>query len=164
MLQGFVRWRLHRGGATYLLLTPQPTVVDTASFGELSMSEESIKSEIARLEERRCHALRSGDVETLANLVADDLQHVHGSGKVDNKIAYLDGVATKYRFNRIERGELNIRVYGDIAVVIGPLSQTVSTVGVEGVKNIEAITTQVWRRVEDGWKQNTCQNQFIKVA
>lgn len=120
--------------------------------------------EILRLETLRCNALTAGDVQALGALMADDLVHVHGNGHVDGKAGYLDGVAHKYRFHRIERGELNIRVYGDVAVIHGALSQTVSVNGIDKLNNISAVATQTWVRGDDGWKQNTCHVAFLSVA
>ena len=128
------------------------------------MTQEATEAAIVELEGRRRHALMAGDIDALAALMADDLRHVHGSGQVDDKATYLNGVATKYRFHRIERGDLDVRFYGDVAIVMGPLSQTVSTTGVEGSKHIEAMTTQTWVRDHDGWRQNTCHMQFLKVT
>lgn len=128
------------------------------------MTAQDTHDEIARLEEQRCTALTSGDVAALSALVSDDLVHIHGSGHIDGKEAYLRGVENKYTFHRIERGALNIRSYGDLAVVVGPLSQTVSVIGVDKRNEISAIVTQTWVRRDGGWKQNTCHMGFLTVA
>jgi len=128
------------------------------------MNEETVRQEIERLEKRRCDALTSGNVATLGALLTDDLVHIHGSGTVDDKAAYLKGVENKYKFHRIERGHLTIRVYGDVIVVNGPLDQTVSVSGIEKLNQIKAITTQTWVRSKDGWKQSTCHMGFISVT
>lgn len=128
------------------------------------MAQADIREEILQLEAQRIAALTSGDVEALGKLVADDLVHVHGNGHMDGKDAYLQGVATKFKFHRIERGELTIRAYGDVAVVVGPLSQTVSVNGIDKLNEISAISTQTWVRGADGWRQNTCHMAFLSVA
>jgi len=128
------------------------------------MSDDTIRREILRLEKLRCDALTSCDIETLGALMTEDLVHIHGSGQVDDKVSYLNGVKNKYKFHRIERGELRVRVYGDFVVVNGPLSQTVSVNGIEKLNQIKAITTQTWIRSGDGWKQSTCHMGFLSVT
>jgi hypothetical protein len=91
----------------------------------------------------------------LTSLLAEDLVHIHGNGHVDDKAAYLDGVANKYKWYRLERSALNIRIYGETAIVTGRLSQALSIKGNEKVNDIEGFLTQTWVRAEDGWKQNT---------
>jgi ketosteroid isomerase-like protein len=128
------------------------------------VASESAKREIEALEKRRCAALTSGDVGALGELMADDLVHVHGNGHRDGKADYLYGVQHKYRFHTIERGELNIRVYGNVAVVVGPLNQVVSVNGVDKLNTISAVVTQTWVRSGDGWKQSTCHMGFLSVS
>jgi hypothetical protein len=125
------------------------------------MNIEGWHYEILRLEERRCAALTSGNVEELRDLMADDLVHIHGNGAIDDKAGYLKGVETKYVFHRVERGDLKIRIYEDFAVVIGALDQTLSVRGIDNLNHIKAITTQTWIRTSAGWKQNTCHNAFL---
>jgi ketosteroid isomerase-like protein len=128
------------------------------------MTEETVRQEITRLEKRRCDALTSGDVAALAALMAEDLVHIHGSGQMDGKTAYLDGVANKFTFHSIERGELKIRDYGNLVVVNGPLKQTVSVKGVDKLNHVSAIVTQTWVLGSDCWKQNTCHMAFLSVT
>jgi ketosteroid isomerase-like protein len=122
---------------------------------------ETIRAEILAAEAQRCSALMAGDISALGALMSDDLVHVHGNGKIDGKDAYLDGVAKLYVFHGVERGKLNIRLYGNVAVVVGTLQQTVSVRGVEKINEISAITTQTWLRDAAGWKQTTCHNAFL---
>lgn len=125
------------------------------------MSVETVRQEIIDLENKRIAALKAGDVETLSALVSDDLVHIHGRGHVDDKAGYLAGVANKFKFHRIERGPLQIRVYGDVVVVNGPLSQTVSVTGVDKQNDVSAIVTQTWIREQGHWRQNTCHMHFV---
>ncbi len=128
------------------------------------MTDDAIREKILALEEQRCNALTSGDVDALGALVADDLVHVHGDGRLEGKDDYLNGVKNKYQFHKIERGDLSIRNYGDIVVVVGPLNQTVSVNGVDKLNNIKAVSTQTWVRGDDGWKQSTCHMGFLSVS
>lgn len=125
---------------------------------------DTTRDEILALEKRRCAALTSHDLAALRDLMADDLVHIHGNGAIDDKAGYLEGVETKYVFHRVERGDLNVRIYGDVAVVIGTLDQTVSVRGIDKRNEIKAITTQTWVRTGAGWKQSTCHNAFLGVS
>ena len=128
------------------------------------MSSDTVRDEIIALEKRRSAALTSGNIEAVRELMADDLVHIHDNGAIDDKAGYLKGVETKYVFHRIERGDLNIRIYGDVAVVIGPLDQTVSVRGIDKLNQIKAIATQTWVRSGATWKQSTCHNAFLSVS
>ena len=122
------------------------------------------EGQILELERRRCAALMAGDIAALGELVSDDLVHIHGNGAADDRAGYLKGVADKYRFHDVRRGDLTVRAYGDWAVVTGRLTQTIVVVGSEERHAIEAMTTQTWVRDGDGWRQNTCHNAFLNRA
>jgi ketosteroid isomerase-like protein len=128
------------------------------------VTDETARLEIHDLEKQRCAALIAGDIAALDALMADDLVHIHGNGHIDDKAAYLKGVETKFIFHRIERGDLNVRVYGAVAVVIGTLSQSVSVRGIDKKNEIKALTTQTWIHGSAGWKQNTCHNAFLLLS
>ncbi|WP_170162080.1 nuclear transport factor 2 family protein [Paracoccus siganidrum] len=110
------------------------------------------------LESRRCAALMGADEAVLAGLLTEDLVHIHLNGHVDDKPGYLAGFRDKYIFRNIERGELTIRIFGDAAVMTGPLIQTIVVRDSGQVIDVRAITTQVWSRDGDGWRLNTCHN------
>ena len=128
------------------------------------MTEDAVRQEIERLEAKRIEALTSGDVAALGALMAEDLVHIHGNGHMDGKADYLDGVENKYTFHRIERGDLKIRVYGDIAIVNAPLTQSVSVNGIDKINEISAVVTQSWVRGDEGWKQSTCHMGFLSIT
>ena len=128
------------------------------------MTDDTDRETILALERRRCEALTSADVAALAEIVSDDLIHIHGNGHIDGKADYLAGVDSKYIFHRIERGDLDVRIYGDFAVVVGPLEQTVEVRGVDKRNEIKALPSQTWIRTPEGWKQNTCHMHFLSMA
>jgi hypothetical protein len=127
------------------------------------MAKDDIHQQIIDLENARIEALTSGDVEAVGMLMAEDLVHIHGNGHMDDRSAYLDGVANKFKFHRIERSGLKIRVYDNAVVVNGAISQTVSVNGVDKINQLEGVATQTWMRSDDGWKQSTCHMHFLSV-
>ncbi len=128
------------------------------------MADVSAEQDIQDQERRRCAALTAGDVDALAAIVSDDLVHIHGNGHVDGRADYLAGVENKFIFHRIDRGDLDIRVYGDCAVVVGPLEQTVQVRGIDKLNEIKAIVSQTWVRTAGQWRQNTCHMHFLATA
>jgi ketosteroid isomerase-like protein len=109
--------------------------------------------EIERLERERCRELMARDVGAVAALVDDDLVHIHASGRVDTKAEYLRGVEERFVFRNVARQDLVVRVYGDIAVATGGLTQTVEVVGTPEKRQMRAVVTQVWRRRDGAWRQ-----------
>lgn len=116
------------------------------------MADKSIENEIRRLETARCRALVAGNISEVESLVGDDLVHIHGNGKVDNKTSYIRMMALDVRFLRAERTQLDVRVYGDVAVATGPLQQSIQPTGSDQRINLHIMTTQVWRQAAGAWK------------
>jgi len=116
------------------------------------MNEEA---EIRGAEDARIASLLAGDCDKLAGLLADDLVHIHANGLVDSKASYLASVREKLYFLKIERPELQIRLFGDTAVVTGKLNQTMRIRDSGAVLELQAVVTQVWLKVSGGWQQST---------
>lgn len=116
------------------------------------------EAEVRAAEDRRCAALRAGDAAALAALLSDDLVHIHLNGRVDDRAGYLAGFRDLYTFRAVRRGDLTIRIYGDTAVMTGPLVQSLSVRATGQRIDVTAITTQVWLRTPQGWVLTTCHN------
>ncbi|MEM5499977.1 nuclear transport factor 2 family protein [Ahrensia kielensis] len=121
-------------------------------------NETHVIDQLRAAETARCEALMRNDVAALTCLLRDDLAHVHLNGTVDSRSDYLAGVRDRFRFLSVNRGALNIRVYGDTAVMIGKLIQRTRNLSELSEHDISAVTTQVWVRDTDGWKLSTCHN------
>ncbi len=115
-------------------------------------------SELKAAEAERCQALMNNDVEGLSAMLAENLAHIHLNGNVDGKNAYLEGVRDRFRFLSVKRDNLNIRVLGDTAVMIGDLIQQTRALTTNEDFDIQAVTTQVWERKNNKWVLNTCHN------
>jgi ketosteroid isomerase-like protein len=98
-------------------------------------------------------ALTSADSKALADLLGDDLVHIHANGHIEDKQQYLESISTKLQFIKVERASLNIRVYGDVAVATGILNQTVRVKASGATIDMRAVTTQNWICREDRWVQ-----------
>ena len=110
----------------------------------------SSESEIIALEARRCDAIGSGDLDALASVLADDYLHVLAPGRTVNKAEYIEIIRNSPR--RPKRGALQVRLYGDAAVLTGDLENNIGVAG-EAVRVIPAFCTQVAAREDDGhWR------------
>ena len=106
-----------------------------------------LTDELEALEARRAEAIGTGDLEALADVLADDYLHVLAPGKVVNKAQYVEMIRNGPR--RPHRGPLTVRVYGDAAVITGDLENNIGAPG-DVRRVIPAYCTQV--AVRDGGK------------
>jgi ketosteroid isomerase-like protein len=105
--------------------------------------------EVLELEARRCAAVAAGDLDGLADTLADDYLHVWGGGTTTGKVAYVAELKAGPRTH--ERSNLVVRVYGDAAVVTGDVLNTMSYPG-RPVRVVRAFVTQVAVRSAGGWR------------
>ena len=107
---------------------------------------------IAREAERR-RALVEDDMAALADLLDDELVHVHATGNVHGKPDVLNHAGNVLRFLDVARGPLRIRSLGpDAAVMTGPMTNTVRRRGHDDESVVvEAFVTQVWLRRNAQW-------------
>lgn len=92
--------------------------------GQQVNAGDSTKKEIERLEEQRNRAILSGDAATLERMTADDYTFITLRGELRTKAEIVKGFQSglfKYESRTIS--DLNVRVYGDTAVVTGRSTQ-----------------------------------------
>ncbi|HKP59747.1 MAG TPA: nuclear transport factor 2 family protein [Polyangiales bacterium] len=85
----------------------------------------SEQAELLELERRRCAAISGGDVEALKALLSDDYVHVHMNAAVDDRAGHLEGIARRPR--QTTRGQLQVRIYADFAVLTGELTNHIAS-------------------------------------
>jgi ketosteroid isomerase-like protein len=115
-------------------------------------ADPAIRAELLAVEERRKQALLAVDLETLADLYDESLLHTHAPGLTHTKAQLLEHVATRQAYRDMTRGDLTIRLIGDVAIVTGRLVNRLgSPDGSDRVVSGQVI--QVLRRCEDGhWR------------
>ncbi|KJH76773.1 MULTISPECIES: nuclear transport factor 2 family protein [unclassified Pseudomonas] len=112
-----------------------------------------VKTQLLQLETERRRALVEEDYARVAELFADDLVYVHTTGLVQGKADYLDYARSAVQYLAIERGELQIRFYGErLAVMTGPQCNTLQKRGGDQLIRGEGFATQVWALGENGWQ------------
>ncbi|MBL3699305.1 nuclear transport factor 2 family protein [Leucobacter luti] len=103
-------------------------------------------------ERRRQRALIDGDADALDALFDESLVHVHAPGVVQGKAELLEHVAVRRPYLEITRGELAMRVFGDVAIVTGTLTNRMRAPG-GGERTLSGPVTQVLHRGADGaWR------------
>ncbi|MFK4122607.1 nuclear transport factor 2 family protein [Streptomyces longwoodensis] len=115
-------------------------------------ADEATRAAILDVEERRQRALLEIDLDTLRDLYDDSLIHTHAPGLTHTKAQLLEHVATRAPYKGATRGELTIRVIGDVAIMTGRLTNRLgSPDGSE--RTVAGQVIQVLRRCEDGaWR------------
>lgn len=115
-------------------------------------ADHAARAEILEVEERRCRALIDVDLATLDDLYDESIIHIHAPGLVHDKTQLMDHVSGRKAYLGIGRGELTIRLIGDVAIMTGRVDNRLSSP--DGSQRIVAgPVTQVLRRCDDGaWR------------
>jgi ketosteroid isomerase-like protein len=107
--------------------------------------DEQVTSELHAIERRRQQALLEVDLDALDELFDDTLVYTHAHGITHTKAQLLEHTADRRPYLDITRGELLIRLIGDVAVITGPLTNLVRTPD-GGERTLAGVATQVLRR------------------
>jgi ketosteroid isomerase-like protein len=100
------------------------------------------------LEKRRCAAIAAADGATLASMLADDYVHIHMNGFEDDRKGHVEKVVKNPR--RTERGEIKVRIFGDVALLNGPATNHAKKPDGSDVV-VHAAAQQVLVRRPQGW-------------
>jgi ketosteroid isomerase-like protein len=114
-------------------------------------ADDAVVAELTAIEDRRRRAVVAVDLAELDAIFADDLVHIHSTGLTHDKPALLAHIERKRSFLAVERGQLDVRVCGDIAVMVGLVRNLMRTPD-GGETVLEGVVTQVLRRDTDGWR------------
>lgn len=76
-------------------------------------------AEIRQIEARRFAAMIKSDEAVLNEILADDLTYTHSFGKTENKSQFIASLKTAAKYKEISPNEMNVRIYGNAAVVNG---------------------------------------------
>ncbi|MEU4160015.1 nuclear transport factor 2 family protein [Actinoplanes sp. NPDC026670] len=118
----------------------------------MSAADQRAVEQVHDLERRRRHALVAADLEALDDMFDETLVHTHAHGITHSKAELLEHTAKRRPYLDITRGELLVRLIGDVAVVTGPLTNLLRTPD-GGERTLAGVATQVLRRDESGgWR------------
>jgi len=92
----------------------------------------NVTDAIKKLEQQRNEAILKGDTATLDRLTSDDYTNTTAQGKIEKKADIMDGFKSgKIKFESRELSDLDVRVYGNTAVVTGQVNQKATNNGVD---------------------------------
>ncbi|MDA1127138.1 MAG: nuclear transport factor 2 family protein [Chloroflexi bacterium] len=112
--------------------------------------------EIITLENRRIEAMVNGDTQALEEILADDLIYTHTTARLDTKASFIDAVATgRSNYRSVEREDVNVRQYGDTAIVTGHAKFHV------GDNKFEARFIDVYAKRNDAWQMVAWQSTRV---
>ena len=103
--------------------------------------------EIIALEDRRIEAMTKGDVQTLEEILADDLIYTHSTARIDTKSSFIEAISSgRSNYRSVEREDVKVRQFGDSAVVTGHVKFHV------GDNKFEARFIDVYAKRNDIWQ------------
>lgn len=112
------------------------------------------KSDIAdveALEDRRYAAMLAADIDTLDELLHDDVIYAHSTGGMDSKDVYLAALRDKVTiYKAVERREQSVRVSGDIALVFNHVEIDAEHKGAD--LHLDNLMCAVWTREAGVWR------------
>lgn len=103
------------------------------------------------LEERRCQALVSGDLASVAAVLDPQLVYVHATGLVNDKPALLDFLAHRIRYETVERQGLVVHRHGDMAWMTGLMRLRGRRLPGGDAVASTSFVSQVWLHVAGAW-------------
>ena len=127
-------------------------------------SNDHDERQIRELERERGNALIARSASALDALFTDDLVHIHTTGQQMDKAQLMRHVMEVLHFLSVEREDLRVQCYGDIAVMTGRMRTRMQPVGRPDTIANDARVTQVWRRTPQGWRQSHFQATRIAEA
>lgn len=117
-------------------------------------TDTTLQDFLISLEHERCRCLVQQDFDRLGDLISSDLVHTHTRGNSDDRNAYLRFMQTIVESLDVRREGLQVRLFGDTAVMHGKQFSRSRLRGTANEATVEAQVTQVWTKESDGaWRQ-----------
>ena len=104
---------------------------------------------VEQVEARRCALISANDIDGFGALLSDDYVHVHITGRIDDKNAALASFRKAPR--ECWRGELAVRVFGDVALAVGAQTNRMVRDG-GAAEERTLIATTILNRRGNEWK------------
>ena len=102
-----------------------------------------------RAEDARYAAQMAGDLDALDALFADDLDYIHSSTVRDTKASFIESLRSgKVVYQNMTRGDTNVRVFGNVAIITGGAVFEVTAGGAD--KTLNVLFHSVWIKREPG--------------
>ena len=144
-------------GCTALTLT----AVLLAQDKNVITADKADEIQIRQLERAWNEAESRHDTIALRNIVADSLSYIDFDGSIKDKAGYIqDALDTVYQADHLYDEGLNVRVYGNAAVVVGVYRETGTNKGKPYVHR--ARFTDTWIKQDGVWRCAASQSTLIQ--
>jgi ketosteroid isomerase-like protein len=111
----------------------------------------AVEDQIKKMEKDRAAAVVKGDVATLQGLTSDDYIFINAYGQLSDKATTMNGIKTgNIKLTSNEVSDLNVRVYGNTAVVTGKANSK-GTIGGREMKG-PVMFTRVYVKNNGKWQ------------
>ncbi|HVR09815.1 MAG TPA: nuclear transport factor 2 family protein [Thermoanaerobaculia bacterium] len=111
-----------------------------------------IEQELVKMENEWARAWQLPDPGALENIVADDftLTSSRSKGETTNKRQYIDSTLKLVRGDGFSFERMNVRIYGDTAVINAQFQQTATFAGQDW--SGEFLITDIWVKRDGRWQ------------
>ena len=132
------------------------TVPLFAGAGEITTSADELRA----VQAQRFQAMIDADIEALDAILAEDLVYTHTTGSVDSKAKLVASIgAGTVNYASIEPSDINLRVFGNVAVIVGRAAMHVIAQGQDHILAIRF--TEVYVNQDAGWQLVSWQSTRI---
>lgn len=109
------------------------------------------EKQVAAAVETLRKAMLDGNKAELEAIVSDDLSYGHSSGKMEDKAAFVEALASgKSDFVTINLADQTIKIVGNVALVRHKLTGENNDGGKPGTVNLGVLL--VWQKLQGKWK------------
>lgn len=131
------------------------------AIGEVLRDRSADTAELTRLAIEAGHAYARRDVAALQRLTAEDYVQTDVRGVILSRTQWLEFVKNRKSDLTVETDDIQVRYYGDVAVVTGHWTYTLKESSRDGVSYSR--WTSVWTRDTGGWKRSAFQNTYVNA-
>jgi ketosteroid isomerase-like protein len=152
---------------TYMIRLLLTATVASALFSapyaiaEVLRDRSADTAELTRLAIEAGHAYACRDVAALERLTAEDYVQTDVRGGVLSRTQWLAFVKNRKSELTVESDSIEVRFYGEVAVVTGRWKYTLKESSRDSVSNSR--WTSVWTRDTGGWKRSVFQNTYVNA-
>lgn len=126
-------------------------LLGVATGVQAQQADQADADAVKAAELRRFEVMTAKDYTALATLLGDDLVYTHSSAAVDSKASYLESLTSgRVTYKVIKPTDLQVRVFGDIAVIHGVAAMNVDANGQAMVNTLRF--TDIWARRDGRWQ------------
>jgi ketosteroid isomerase-like protein len=142
---------------TTVLLTFLSCLLPGQAIHQPAAAEIDAKAEVLNADADYRYAVLHGDSATLATIFTDDILIVHSDGTKDTKANFLDAISSgRLKLISYERTDVQIRIYGAIALMFSRTAKSFAYKGSPGKANDTSIVT--FSKAGNRWRMVAMQN------